>query len=247
MDVEINGATLHWETYGDGEPLLWLHGFLGAGADWRYIAPKPLAGFQVIAPDLRGHGRSTNPGGAFTFRQAALDTIALLRHLGIARIKAVGLSGGGIALLHMAMTAPSSISAMVVISAPPYFPVQARALQAQFTWAGLSEQEQMLMRERHRGGTAQLDQLLAHARGFADSYDDVNFTPPSLSRITAETLIVFGDRDPLYPVSLAFELHDAIPRSRLWVVPNGGHGPIFGQAAPAFVATTLAFLRGEWS
>ena len=42
---------------------------------------------------------------------------------------------------------------------------------------------------------------------------------------------VFGDRDPLYPVSIALDLHRAIPRSYLWVVPNGAHGPIFGDAA----------------
>ena len=64
-----------------------------------------------------------------------------------------------------------------------------------------------------------------------DSYDDMTFTPPYLSTITARTLIVHGDRDPLYPVNLAFEMYAAIPRSYLWVVPNGGHGPIFGDMA----------------
>ena len=59
--------------------------------------------------------------------------------------------------------------------------------------------------------------------------------------------VVFGDRDPLYPVSLAVELKDAIPRSWLWVVPNGGHGPVFGPHAPAFVKTALAFLAGRYS
>jgi pimeloyl-ACP methyl ester carboxylesterase len=67
-----------------------------------------------------------------------------------------------------------------------------------------------------------------------------------LSRIAAETLIVFGDRDPLYPVSLAVELYDAIPRSYLWVVPNGGHGPVFHAAAPQFASTALGFLRGAF-
>jgi pimeloyl-ACP methyl ester carboxylesterase len=57
-------------------------------------------------------------------------------------------------------------------------------------------------------------------------------------------LIVFGDRDPLYPISLAFDLRAAIPRSHLWVVPNGGHGPVFGDHAPQFAATALAFLQG---
>jgi pimeloyl-ACP methyl ester carboxylesterase len=83
------------------------------------------------------------------------------------------------------------------------------------------------------------------ARGFADSYHDVNFTPAMLSGISARTLIVFGDRDPLYPVSIAVDLHQAIPQSSLWVVPNGGHGPVFGPAAARFEETALAFLRGE--
>jgi pimeloyl-ACP methyl ester carboxylesterase len=74
----------------------------------------------------------------------------------------------------------------------------------------------------------------------------VNFTPPYLATISAETLIVFGDRDPLYPVSLAFELHAAIPGSYLWVVPNGGHAPVFGDGAARFAEAATAFLRGAW-
>jgi pimeloyl-ACP methyl ester carboxylesterase len=102
------------------------------------------------------------------------------------------------------------------------------------------------MRVRHKHGEPQIRGLLHIFRAMADSYDDVNFTPPYLATITAETLIVFGDRDPLYPVSLAFELKEAIPRSYLWVVPNGGHGPVFREAAPQFSATALPFLRGAW-
>lgn len=67
----------------------------------------------------------------------------------------------------------------------------------------------------------------------------------SLSVITARSLIVRGDRDPLYPVELAVELYRAIPGSVLWVVPNGGHIPIFGDQAGPFVTTTAAlFGRG---
>jgi pimeloyl-ACP methyl ester carboxylesterase len=76
--------------------------------------------------------------------------------------------------------------------------------------------------------------------------DDPNFTPPQLATISADTLIVFGDRDPLYPVSLAVELREAIPNSWLWVVPNGGHGPIFGPAASMFAATVVEFFSGAY-
>lgn len=246
MDIEVNGIELHWEVSGEGEPLLWLHGGMGCGADWRYIFKEPPAGYSLIAPDLRGHGASTNPSGSFTFRQCALDIQALLRHLNIPRVKAIGLSGGGITLLHMATAEPSSIESMVIVSAPPYFPAEVRLIQRQFSESMLGETEMARMRERHKHGEPQIRQLFAMVRAFADSYDDVNFTPPYLSTITTDTLIVFGDRDPLYPVSLAFDLHRAIPRSYLWVVPNGAHGPVFGDAALQFSRTALAFLRGEW-
>jgi pimeloyl-ACP methyl ester carboxylesterase len=88
--------------------------------------------------------------------------------------------------------------------------------------------------------------LLAQINRFADG-DDPDFSQQDLARISSDILIVFGDRDPLYPVALAAELHDAIPRSWLWVVPNGGHAPVFGRAAPLFVEIATGFLRGEYS
>jgi pimeloyl-ACP methyl ester carboxylesterase len=246
MVLDVNGIELYCAVTGEGEPLLWLHGGMGCGADWQYIFRAPPAGYQVIAPDLRGHGASTNPSGSFSFRQCALDVRALLHHLKIPRIKAIGLSGGGIVLLHMATADPACIESMVLVSAPPYFPEQARVIQRHFSESMVSAEEMTLMRARHKGGERQIEQLFAMSRGFADSYDDVNFTPPYLSTITADTLIVFGDRDPLYPVSIAVDMHRAIPRSYLWAVPNGGHGPVFRDAAPLFASTALEFLRGAW-
>jgi pimeloyl-ACP methyl ester carboxylesterase len=84
--------------------------------------------------------------------------------------------------------------------------------------------------------------LFDQMRGLKDSHDDMAFTAPLLATISARTLIVHGDRDPLYPVELAIELYRAIAASALCVVPNGGHGPIFGPLAAPFVATALPFL-----
>ena len=74
MILDINGFHMHVDRRGDGEPLLLLHGGTGIGADWALVftAGDP-AGYDLIVPDLRGHGRSTNPSRAFTFRQAAAD------------------------------------------------------------------------------------------------------------------------------------------------------------------------------
>ena len=71
----------------------------------------------------------------------------------------------------------------------------------------------------------------------------MSFTPERLAAITAETMIVFGDRDPFYPVSVALEQYSAIPKSRLWIVPNGGHGPIAGAMRELFAAAAAEFFR----
>lgn len=245
MRAEANDIDVFYEIHGEGNPLLWLHGFMGCGADWQYVFDTPPAGYRLIAPDMRDHGQSSMTTGAFTHAQCARDVLVLLDHLGIDRVKAIGVSSGGITLLHMATLDPSRLEAMVAVSAPPYFPAQARAIQQQFSESMLGDAELMLMRQRHTQA-GQLDRLFSLARAFADSYEDVNFTPPRLSTITADTLIVFGDRDPFYPLSLAMELRSAIPRSYLWVVPNGGHGPVFGAASAQFRETALTFLAGAW-
>src|SRR4249919_4112840 len=134
MILDINGFHMQVDQRGDGEPLLLLHGGTGIGADWDLVfTGGGPAGFRVIAPDLRGHGRSTNPSRAFTFRQLAHDMFALLDHLDIQRVKAIGLSMGAKVLLHMATLQPDRVDAMVLVSATPYFPAQARAAMAELT------------------------------------------------------------------------------------------------------------------
>ena len=90
--------------------------------------------------------------------------------------------------------------------------------------------------------------LLAQFYGFKDSYDDMNFTAPLLSTIKARTLILHGDRDQFFPVSIPVEQYRAIPRAYLWIVPNGGHVPFPRTDAGhrAMLETMTAFLKGEW-
>ena len=166
---------LHYDTHGEGEPLLWLHGGMGHGPDWQYIFKEPPAGYRLIAPDLRGHGRSTGASATYSFKQSALDVFALLDHLKIDRVKVIGLSGGGITALHMATIQPEREAAMVVISAPAAFPEQARAIQRIFSEAMLGDAERALMRQRHQR-EGQLETLFAQVHAFADG-DDPGFTP----------------------------------------------------------------------
>ena len=202
-----------------------------------------LQEYPLILVDLRGHGRSTNPSNQFTHRQAALDLFVLLDQLGIDTFKAIGVSTGGMTLIHMATQQPARVEAMVLVGAPSYIPEQARAINQAST---LESWDWEPLRQQHMYGDEQIRALLNQFHDFKDVYDDMNFTPPYLSIITAQTLIMFGDRDAFFPVSIPVEMYTAIPHAYLWIVPNGDHVPIFDQRAAAFTQTALDFLRGEW-
>ena len=238
----VNGVELYFEIHGSGEPLLLLSGFTGTSQEWKASLGEWGSGFQLILPDLRGHGRSSTLKQPFRHDDAAADLFALLDVLRIERFSGVGISCGGNVLLHMASKQPERVKAMVVVSATPYFPAQARGIMRSYA-STLPEQERERLRQRHPGGDAQIQALLESAVAFADSYDDLNFTPALLGTIRARTLIVQGDRDPLYPVELSVEMAQAIPNGRLWIIPNGGHGPVIGARWSEFIRTAAGFLR----
>jgi pimeloyl-ACP methyl ester carboxylesterase len=241
--VTLHDMQMYYVDAGEGEPLLLLHGYTGASTDWAFCFDELERGYRLIIPDLRGHGRSTNPSGAYTQRQVARDVQALLDHLGIGSFQGIGASGGGNILLHLATQQPERVEAMVLMSAVSYYPQQARQIMRSYTLEQVSDQELQRLQQRHPRGDEQIQELFRWGRATASQYDDMNFTPPYLSTITARTLLICGDRDPFYPVSIALDMHHAIARSYLWIVPNGGHVPDLN--AP-FVASLLPFLRGAW-
>jgi pimeloyl-ACP methyl ester carboxylesterase len=242
--IRVDGADLYVEERGSGPPLILLHGLTGTCADWRYLfdLDELARSYRVIAPDARGHGRSTNPGGGFTFAQCARDVAAILDVLGVDRVRAVGLSLGAKTLLHLACAAPDLVTAMVLVSAAPRFPEATRALFRGAASTDHPAEEWARMRALHVHGDAQIAALFGLPARFADDPSDMSFTPERLSAIAARTLVVAGDRDPFYPVELAVELYRAIPRSSLWVVPDGMHVPVFYAERDAFVRGVRQFL-----
>ncbi|HZO75829.1 MAG TPA: alpha/beta hydrolase [Ktedonobacteraceae bacterium] len=241
--VSLQDMQMYYVDAGEGEPLLLLHGYTGASSDWAFCFDELARQYRLIIPDLRGHGRSTNPAGEYTQRQAARDVWALLDHLGIKRFQGIGASGGGNILLHLATQQPERVEAMVLMSAVPSYPEQACQIMRSFTWEQVSEEERQRLRKRHPRGDEQIQELFRLGRAFAEQEDDMNLTTSSLATIIARTLIIFGDRDPFYPVSIALDLYQAIPSSYLWIVPNGGHVP---ELHAPFVPSLLPFLCGSW-
>lgn len=238
----VNGCQIYYEVYGEGRPLLLLHGFKASGQFWKPFLGEFTKQYQVIVPDLRGHGRSTNPSKQFTHRFTALDMLALLDQLKLLQVDAIGVSSGAMTLLHMATQKPGRIGSMVLVSGTTYFPEQARAIMRLSTVEKMTPTDWETARQTHKQGDEQIRMLTTQFHELKDNFDDMNFTPPYLSLIQARTLIVHGDRDPFFSVSIALDMYRAVPNAYLWIVPNGGHIPIFGDPA-GFVKTSLEFLQ----
>jgi pimeloyl-ACP methyl ester carboxylesterase len=239
--IDANGTQLYYETGGAGEPLLLLHHFGGCSQVWEPHRDAFAAQYRLIIVDLPGHGRSSN-AKTFTHRQAATDLWALLDAIGVKRTRAIGLSSGAMTLLHMATQQPARMKAMVLVGATTHFPSEARAIFARSAPDKVSSTEFDEWNRCSSRGEQQTRDLFTQFSSYKDNYDDMNFTEQDLSTISARSLIVHGDHDDFFPVSIPFQVYRAIPSAELWIVPGGDHIPVFGRRAPAFQAEVLRFL-----
>ena len=227
-----NGLRIHYEEYGQGEPLLLL---MGLGAPGRKWAPHIAAyekHFHVIAPDNRGAGQSDKPVAySYTIQEMAEDMVALMDELGIEKAHVNGISMGGAIAQHLAVYYPERVKSLILTNT--------------FPWCCTSNRRAIeLLRET----CGQLDpvtatrlcQWMIFAIPFQNEredymleceYADLNEPYPildfdirdRLGEIKAPALVVGGDRDLLIPAWVTREMAGAIPGARLYMAPDGGH------------------------
>jgi pimeloyl-ACP methyl ester carboxylesterase len=244
--IHVNGIDLHYVDRGKGEPLLLVHGIGGCGGQWGTIADGLAENYRLIIPDLRSHGWSTGAASSFTTLNASEDIAALLNSLGLRRVRAMGLSAGGMVLLHLATREPHRISSMVLVSTAQRIPDQTRAFARGMTMGTLTGRARELWLSCAVRGENQMQGLVDRFRSlFGSNTDDVNFSVARLSTIRAPTLIVHGDRDGLFPVEIPLEMYRAIPKAELWIVPGGDHVPIRRDRQAEFLRVTREFLNRQ--
>lgn len=205
-----------------------LHGFTVTGKAWNPLIEDLSKKYRLIVPDLRGHGYSTNPSQIYNHKLSAVDMYGLMDRLNINNFNAIGQSGGAMALIHMATMDTTRISKLILVGGTPYLTEESRKIQRISTYEYVSENEpgwMDMMMQLHPGGEQQIRILLNQFRKMANTYDELNFTPPYLNIINCPTLIIHGDRDPQFPIDIPILMYKSIPDSYLWIVPNDGHTP----------------------
>ena len=110
------GISLFYRSYGEGEPVLLVHGLGCSGADWAFQIPALQTLFRCIVPDLPGCGLSPRPKSGYSIAGAASLLWSLLTDLMIVRVNIVGFSMGGAIALEMALQNPTRVSRLALIN-----------------------------------------------------------------------------------------------------------------------------------
>jgi pimeloyl-ACP methyl ester carboxylesterase len=258
--LEVEGLRIAYERVGEGPPLLLLHGFVGDGeGTWRRQLDELSDEFTVVAWDAPGMGRSADPPDPFRMPDYADCLAGFVDALGLGRPHVAGLSFGGALALELYGRHPTIPRTLVLAGAyagwagslPPE--VVEQRLQLSLRLADLPpdqlvstliptmfsasapadrvEEFATNMSEFHPAG------LRAMARSVAEA--DLRDVLP---RVRVPTLLLYGDQDVRAPLSVAEDLHAAIPTSTLVVLAGVGHVSSV-EAADRFNAEVRTFLR----
>jgi pimeloyl-ACP methyl ester carboxylesterase len=116
--AEVNGLDLYYEIHGGGEPLILLHGGVGAIEMFGEVLSLLAQCRQVVAVDLQAHGRTADIDRPLSFESMADDVAALIEHLGFEAADVMGYSLGGVVALRTAIQHPEAVRKLVLVSTP---------------------------------------------------------------------------------------------------------------------------------
>ena len=257
--ADVNGVSLHYQEHGSGEPLVLLHGGLGAGEMFEAMMPALSAHRRVITVDLQGHGGTADADRPLRPQTMADDVAALIEHLGLPRADVMGYSLGGLVALRTAIQRPERVRRLILVSvgfrrdgshpdvvenmdrfAPEMADMLAQSplYEVYSSLAPRVEDWPVLI--------AKTSELLK---------DDFDWTA-EVEQLETPTMLVFADADSVRPTHivefyglLGGGLRDANwdgslrPTARLAILPGTTHYDIY--ASPALAPPVTAFLDAD--
>lgn len=226
--VKVNGINMYYEIYGDGAPLVLVHG--GGSTiqtNFEKIIPSLAKSRKIIAMELQAHGRTSDRNVESSFEQDADDVIELLNHLNIKKADFLGFSNGGTTCIQIAIRNPQYVNKLILGSAlakrsgmPDWFWGMMQTATLEQMPTGLKEgflkvnPDSNALQKMH-------DRDAIRMVKFKDISDE------NLKSIEKPTLIIVG-KDDVVSTNHATQLHHLIPKSELAIVP-GMHGQYLGE------------------
>jgi pimeloyl-ACP methyl ester carboxylesterase len=237
----VNDIQMYYAVYGQGEPVLLIHGGLGSADDFGFLVPTLAESYEVIVADGRGRGRSTRSDKPFSYALMADDELALLDQLGIDKVALVGWSDGAIIGLDVAIRHPERLSRLF-------------AYGANYTAEGLKPS--LADDPTFKAAVARAGKDYARLSPTPDEFDALvaqmsemwatqpNYTKDQLRAITVPTVIFDGDHDEAIEPAHTAEMAKLIPGAKLVIMKDASHFAMW-QKPDEFNATVLQFLAGK--
>jgi 3-oxoadipate enol-lactonase len=255
-----DGARLHWETHGSGDPVLLIMGLGSNAYGWHRVIPWLAERYETIAFDNRGTGRSDAPAGDYTIAQMAADAAAVLDAAGHGSAHVVGASLGGMIAQRLALTSPHRVRTLTLLCTTPGGRNAARASDAVMAglvsggedpaavyrknaWFLYGDETRARFPERIEEDLVYRAKIPTQPAGYFgqlraamghDTWDE-------LATLAVPTLVVHGDADLLIPTENGTRLAERIPGAELVLVPGAGH-MLQADAGDTVRETVLSFL-----
>ncbi len=258
--IKINDINLFYEIEGQGEPVLFLHGLGSSTVDWEYQIPYFAKDYQTITVDIRGHGQSDKPSGAYSIALFADDISKFIKSSAISanKVNIVGISMGGMLALQVAASYPELVKSIVVVNSLADFTLKNLSDKYQYfkrilivKLVGMRKMGEIIASRLLPGEEfAEIREIFANrwARNNKKAYLNsmaaiVNWTlEDSLDKITCPTLILTADQD-YTPIEKKQALAKAITNAKLAIITNSRHATPIDQK-DEFNATVDKFIKG---
>lgn len=250
----INGVELFYEESGQGEPILFHHGYTGSHDVWsELIAPRLRDRYRCIVMDARGAGDSGHPASGYTVEQYARDVVGMADFLGLDTFTYCGHSMGGVIGMELGITHAARLNKLILVAPAPSDGVQAPP--------EVFERSRQLRRERARDTmirertimsartpdaariAAAVDRALSVSDGhFEQSWQSLVDARlgERLAQLTAPTLMIAGAADGLLLANLAD--FQKLPNATLHVFSRVGHG-VPSDVPDEFAAVVADFME----
>lgn len=264
--VRVNGIEMFYEEAGQGEPLVLIMGFGADHLAWAFQFHTFAERYRVVTFDNRGAGQTDAPERAYTTREMADDTAALMDVLGIEQAHVIGASLGGMIAQELALAHPARVGTLHLACTMARPDPHLKALVA--TWramqSGLSREAlvraMMLWLFSFRTydtrpefvemviETALANPFPQSAAGFLGQATAIegHDTLARLPSIGCPTLVSVAEEDLLVPPRFSRELVARIPGAALRAVVEAGH-VYFWEQPEAFNRLCLEFIEGATS
>ena len=258
MKIKANGIEINYEIAGNGPWVTLSHSLACNLHMWDEQTEALTKKYKVLRYDIRGHGASSAPSGAYTLEQLADDAHGLLAALGVNQTHWVGLSLGGMIGQTFALKYPRVLKSLTLADTTSRYPAEAAPLWAEriksveaggmqaVTEATLARWFTEAYRQSHPqvmdrvGGYIRATPVAGFV-GCCHAIPQINLTH-RLQQITCPALVIVGEQDPGTPVAMAREIHAALPGSELVVIPSAAHLSSIEQQQ-AFNVALLGFLE----